>query len=448
LAVLILDGGSMHRLSCASLLACCVLACETAGGEDSQGSESTALGSDTSGESSTDTSGDGDGDGDGDDCLQASDRAGLSVGLELGSDDCEIVCEGGWGHPTTSLAIDWVLELDEADDSLDGVGLLPGPDELTLSVGWRAVQPVRIDAITQAGQVAWTLEPAFVEHIVQRAAIADDGTIYLSHFEYDLMTFVPVVTVTALTLDGQHLWTTQTSGLAAEDLVVTPDGVALLVSTFARAIPRELHFLTPDGVVAWTVPASVDAVIAAAPDGTIALADPEHIEIFDPNGASIAEEPITAIDELLGLQHVQDARFALVGSLGAADAPTSARNAAFGLHELGGIGWVSAYSDSRVWCDEVQTGVSDELFSDIVPLPDGTFVLAGIEHRLGTGWAPLPSKHALVARLDADAQLIAVDRGAWEGVPRTPIVGADGSMLVMINHASSPRSYQIRKYLP
>jgi hypothetical protein len=316
-------------------------------------------------------------------------------------------------------------------------------------VAWRSAQPPQIDTITLAGEVVSTVAPEFIEGVIQQAAIGDDGTIYASHWRHNLQTWLSEVTVSAMTQDGQELWTTQTTLAEADDLVATPEGgVALLASRFSLPMmDRELLVFSSLGQIAWTVSADTATAVAVAPDGRIALAGSGMIQIFDPNGVLLTSDPLPAIDELLGLRFVDDARLVLAGSLGLIE-PTEAGDAAFGMVELGGAGWVSSYADSRVVCDGQPTGFSDEAFGDIVVLPDGGFLLAGVERRIGTGWEPLPSKHSLVARLDADAQVMAVDRGAWQGVTLAPVVAADGSAMVLINHTGSPKSYQIRKYLP
>jgi hypothetical protein len=204
------------------------------------------------------------------------------------------------------------------------------------------------------------------------------------------------------------------------------------------------------GEVSWNAgAASVDSVFAVAPDGRMALSGGGWFQMIDPDGGLLESEQLPAIEQLLGMRFVDDDRLALVGSLGSALDPTAARDAAFGMHDLGGLGWFSTYSDSRVSCDGQPTGISDEMFVDVVVMPDGGFVLTGVENRIGAGWPPLPSTHALVAVLDdADAQVMRVDRAAWPGVAREPIVAGDGSVMVLINHSTSPDSYQIRKYLP
>jgi hypothetical protein len=256
--------------------------------------------------------------------------------------------------------------------------------------------------------------------------------------------------VSAMTPDGQELWTTQTSFSEANDLVVMPDGgVALLASKFVIGMGRQLQMFTSLGEPSWLAAAGMDGVLAVASDGRVALAGSDAIHFVDAEGNYLFSAAPPAVEELLGLRFfADDARLALVGSLGSALEPTAARDAAFGMVEVGGAGWVSAYADSRVSCDAQPTGVSDEVFRDIVVMPGGGFLLTGVEKRIGAGWEPLPSTHSLVAQLDADAQLMRVDRAAWPGVPRSPVIAVDGSAVVLINHSTSPDSYQVRKYLP
>ena len=359
--------------------------------------------------------------------------------------DCEVVCDPGWGHPTPALTVDWTISLAEPGIESHAVALLPGPDDTVLSVGWRVELPPRIAAITPDGELAWSFESPVGWNVIRSATIDQDEVLYLGYSELDPNSWMPIGMVSAITLDGEHLWTSPTEA-GGEPKAIEPSTSGIAVWQPALFGSTLLSF-SDAGALDWQTSIAPSTAIAGRPDGTLAHASGSlGITTLTANGVELGTQAIPPFMSLFGLQYTSGDQLAYVGQGVGAGAD---EDAIIGVQTLlDGPGWQHAFNDGRVACGGRELTRSREAFEAVELLADGTLLVTGTLFYATDGRSLWPYNPMFVARIDASGQLLGVDRGLFQGVVTAPLAGPDNSAYVMLDYLDTPDTpaHHLRKY--
>ncbi|MFV8754801.1 hypothetical protein ACNOYE_30000 [Nannocystaceae bacterium ST9] len=179
-------------------------------------------------------------------CLRGTNPQGGSDPGDFAVDNCSaFVCDEGWGHDATALAIAWTLEFarpeSESSDLYSAVGVVSRAEGDGVSIVVRRDAGPELLTVSAEGELlAATMLPTslYISSIAARG-----GRIFLAAFdEADSSS-----SVLAIDEAGQLLWSTPiTSTSAIQSLAAVPDG-GVLVASITAGGGGELIRLGPTG---------------------------------------------------------------------------------------------------------------------------------------------------------------------------------------------------------
>jgi hypothetical protein len=375
--------------------------------------------------------------------LQGSDLDGAPTPeSDFSLPDCEVVCAEGWGHDVPWLESEWTEEpVDVSSSVTRGALAITRDDYVTMTLSGPNLHLHRYWFEPQGGDFGGTLSTEPIDgEVLGYGVDVDDGIHYYLWTDGVVQRLVamaqedvkiPQEVIFDIEL-GPHYGSNSTLDVLEDGVVIVLDGEN---ARLLRA--DQMGNIVFDHVIPtiWKVDVS--------PSGNvIALANFTTINWADADGNYLGSHEVDQITALYGLVATDDTHVVFAGG-----EPTWNGMRGF-LHEFGemGPGWSRSYDRADAWCGGPAT---QERFTDIDQLADGTLVVTGVEslgHPYGddiVDWS-----QPWVAHVSADGELLAYDRGLWLG--RAIDVVADGDvawvLLTQNNDYGTFGSPYVRKY--
>ncbi len=410
-------------------------------------------GTDTEDDGETEAPGDGDGDGDGDG-LATDECWALGTNLDGDPDpldfplpECEVECAGGWGHGVGLLPIAWTLDLEHEGDSTRFVHLeqMPGGEVLAFfgrrDFAQMMDEPARLVFISPDGEIVDDVERPEIGMKIWDVGVDGSGTIYALWDDED------VQSLTAMSSTGEHLWTidlgpqqVHSSVLAArhEEVIVALNPADEFGVSELLVIPAAGQPVLSKGPIPFT------DKIALSPGGaTIVLANNTSITWvdYDWGPTSNGTQGVAGVSFVQGLVTLDQARVVAVGMSPNYDEGGALQGY---VHEVGpmGLAWEHHYDRALAWCPGDETPMEDR-FYDVAGLADGSLLIVGSEQAQTNVHQPW------IGHVSADGDMLAMDRGFWDGSALVAMGADDGSAYALLEaYEGDQQRLLVRKYLP
>lgn len=386
----------------------------------------------------------GDGDGDGgapsDECIvQGTNLGGGSDPAPL--PQCEVECATGWGHGVAPLANEWTLDLQHEGENTGFTHLRQLPnDDLLAMIGWFDA-PARLVWISPTGELLDELTQPAIDGDLWSVDVDASGTIYAIWADDGMQS------LTALASDGQELWTNQLGPHLANHSVLAAldSGVMVALNPADPLEASQLLKVSSGGGVKSMGAIPLTWQIAVSPSGnTVAVANTTTIRWTDfglfPTWT--ASQGVADAQSVLGLAALDDQRVASVGTSLNWDEDGSLHGYVKQIGPMG-LEWESRYDRATAWCGDT-TDPTEETLIGVTLLADGSLLVVGSE----TGG--LQTEQPVVFHVSAEGEVLASDRGYWQGQAAAAVADSDGSAYVLMlafDDASNQQLY-IRKYAP
>lgn len=344
-----------------------------------------------------------------------------------------IVCAEGWGHDPDPLPIEWTTQMPinppDSPHTPRAIGLFENGRVVVAieregAIGFEHFEP---DGLNYGGyDVEGIGDVDAVEIIDERAYVTHgigDGTIY----------------VTAIDIASQQtLWTRSFDGDVGSGVARGGGKLALTVWS-GDAQLNTLFKLDLDGNTEWTTTAVEQGnVVAFSPAGDYIAVSGELTRVYSADDGDVLDEFVHgSLPELWPQSSVflDEDRLAVIGSGVSTDTGTGW----LGLDSLSGdVTWETTYDRADLWCPVDGDPLSyetAELLIDITRLPDDTLVVVGSESfrfKDGVGTTDGVGTQPWVAHVSPGGDLLASDRGLWNGHAIDAVAGPDGSVFVLI----------------
>jgi hypothetical protein len=425
-------------------LAASVLACELPLDQLEVGDETYGADEDTGTDSSCEGEG---GDGDGEallECVgQGTNLAGGDEPIDFPLPECEVVCATGWGHGAVPLANAWTLDLEHGGVETYLTYLEATPTGELVAVISSEHEAARLLWVSPEGELLDELTEPAIDGEVSGVAITDDGNIVV------LWRKTSMAVLTALSSSGQHLWTVDLGLYGNQRWTLAALGSGVLVALYYAMFPDQSDLVHVDskGVAMGLGSIPHTTKIAVAPSGnTMVVAHDGALSWIDlelfPNGTTtqgLADALLWSVDGLVALD---DERAVIAGS--AINLDEDGYPHAF-VGQIGpmGLEWEGRYDRALEWCgdDDPMSSTTEHMW-DVERLADGSLLVVGSE--TGGGHA-----QPWVAHVSAQGEVLATDRGFWNGRAATVASSQDAAYVLMFEYdETSQQHIYLRKYLP
>jgi hypothetical protein len=376
-------------------------------------------------------------------CLVGTELDGVGTETSSWAPPCEVVCDEGWGHEGEQLPVAWTRADFHPDGgtTFDGSGLAMssgGELRLVLSTFEGPTHLLAIDP--DSGETEWDEELPLAPATVVKFAAAGSQLYLLRR------TLNHTQLLHAFDLDGEHLW--------SRDYGTIDTGQAMAAGSIGVAVAHEdtLELLDHQGQPVWsaTPPIHADALdIEAAPGSRVVVGGDETIVVYSAAGELLwtGELEDAAATSLNGFGFPGGGQVVAAGSV-VENARTDGLLTAF---DQGALDWRTLYNRALAWCPWPDAGPLEastaEFFLDIATFDDGSMLLAASENFVSNEGKP--GSQPWVGHVSAGGELLASDRGLWDGYAFTVVAGVEGGAYVVAsNEDGDPPSLVLRKYLP
>jgi hypothetical protein len=396
--------------------------------------------------------GDGDGDENSNDpleCLIGTEPNAIGVAQSMWDPQCEVLCADGWGHDGEQLPIAWTLSVTTPNPGTayqaQALGLIENGDVVVAVDLDEGLELQFFDPDSQMGYGGYEVEG--IGSTVFGAEV-DGNTLYVTHSDELGAIELSVIDIAS----QQELWDISATGTWAS----APSGgggkVAFILTD--EQIPSQEFFVVgPDeqalnNVIAFDHATSVaisssGSRFAIAGDVTrvYSLETGDWLDEFThdsfaalfPNAmAFVGEDRLVTAGA--GFEHDRFEGWLSGDSLAGDDE------------------WERVYNRATAWCPEPEddqwSAATAEWLVGVAVLADDSLIVVGSEQYEGGGES---GSHPWVAHISADGELLARDRGLWDGHAKDVIAGPDGSAYVVVADNIPPegsQGFRLRKYTP
>lgn len=315
---------------------------------------------------------------------------------------CEVDCADGWGHDVPWLESEWTRPSQiMPDETTRGALAITSDDRIAMV----------LSGPDQSYQVHWlSPEGTLPSFQLSSSPISGEVIDFGIDAEQDIYYFVWTDGAT------QRLVATAESSQVVFDvelgphdeynsrLAVLDDGV---IVSLDDGDPRLMRF-NQAGDLLFEHPIPATSTIDVSPSGdVIVLANTTTLSWVDMQGNFLGDQAVDNVASMLGLVAVDDTHVVVAGG-----EPVSGGDSGAFLREFGalGPGWSHSYDRADAWCVESDAQPTQELFTQLVQLGDGTLVVAGVETDNSPGVTQPWIAHVSVA-----GDVLAFDRGLWRG---------------------------------
>jgi hypothetical protein len=361
--------------------------------------------------------------------------------------DCEVICAQGWGHDVPLLESHWTNTPPHLFDKVPTRGSLAILPDYRVAMVLSAPGEQSQMHWFAGGGSSWEGQGESVIHgEVFDFGISDDE-IYYYLWDDGLANHL-----TATSEDAQEIFSLETGG--AYTLEVIDDGVIVMTSESEQRIMR----INQAGEIVFEQPIPDMWAMDVSPSGNvIALANFQTISWADGQGNFLGAQ---AIDDsniwMNGLVAIDDANAVFVGEelepgfiFEPGFEPGDVRRRGL-LSKYGamGPGWSHSYDRADAWCAGLDAQPTEERFTGIARLDDGTLLVTGIEslgHPYGNDIDS--TSQPWVAHVSAAGEVLALDRGFWQGRAVGVVTRGNHSFVLLTdsNDATFGQPY-VRKY--
>lgn len=318
--------------------------------------------------------------------------------------ECDVTCAEGWGHDVPLLESEWTEEpnsLNGEEPTRGAVGI--SADDRPLMVFSGPNLNHQLHALSPEGEYESSVSASWVA-----GEVLDFDTDPDLPYYYFVWTDGTNQQLTASHDDGW--WFDMELGPHAlgSSLAAVEGGVVIALQ---GEQPRLLH-IDKTGTILLDQPIGEVSKIDVSPSGdVIALASPKMLGLANMQGAYLGGHAIDGVSEVRGLIAIDDTHVVFAG--GESDQAGDLRASLRAFNAMG-PSWARSYDRASAWCNE---GTTEELFTAVDQLGDGTLIVVGVE-TIGHGF---PSEgintptQPWVAHVSADGEVLAYDRGFWQG---------------------------------
>jgi hypothetical protein len=403
------------------------------------------------------TTGDGDGDGDENpypndplECLIGTEPNTVGVAQSMWDPQCEVTCADGWGHDGAQLPIAWTTSLTTPNPgtayNARALGIIENGDVVVAISLDEGLELQFFDPDSQMGYGGYDVEG--IGKTVWGAEV-DGNMLYVTHSDE-----LGVIELSAVDMASQQelwditanaTWASAPSGGGGKVAFITRDEQTLAQEFFVIGPGEQTlsNVLTIDQATSVTVSSS-GARLAIAGDTT---------RVWSLDTGDLLDQ--FAYDSFASLfpnamAFVDDDRLVTVGAGFEHDRFEGWLS---GRSTLAQDEWERVYNRATAWCPEPEddqwSAATAEWLVAVTVLDDESLMVVGSEQFEGGGDS---GSHPWVAKISPDGQLLARDRGLWDGYGIDVVAGPDGSAFVLVADNSPPaepsQGFRLRQYAP